>query len=55
MNEQKKSWDRNYGEIYRDWSAKFNFGAKGEMGISEAEQFHIKWKTLGKLAKQGVL
>lgn len=55
MAKGKKSWEMNYGELYQSWADRHAFGAKGEMTLHEAKEFHIKWKTLGKLAGQGVL
>lgn len=55
MAEQKKTWEMSYDEIFKAWEEKFAFGSKGELTPSEARQIHVKWKTLGTLAKQGVL
>lgn len=47
--------NKSYEQIWKDWNAKFPFGTKGEMTLSEARQVHNKWKKLGTLAARGLL
>jgi len=49
----KQTWDMTYDEIFSAWSARYSFGAKGEMTLSEARDVHKKWMRLGKEAAAG--
>lgn len=54
--EVKQYWgDLSYDELWDAWSARYAFGAKGELTLDEAKQIHTKWKTLGKQAKAGLI
>lgn len=54
MSEPKQYWEMDYNELYEAWAAKYNFGAKGELSVSEAKEIHAKWRILGKEAKAGL-
>ncbi len=47
--------NKSYAQIWDEWSAKYAFGAKGELSLSEARQIHRKWMKLGVLARKGLL
>lgn len=52
---KKASWEMNYGELFEDWASRYAFGAKGEIPLHEAKEIHVKWRSLGKAAKRGIL
>ncbi len=54
LSEPKQYWEMDYNELYEAWAAKYNFGAKGELSVSEAKEIHAKWRILGKEAKAGL-
>lgn len=56
MNENKNYWgDMSYDEMWKAWSDKNNFGAKGELSLQEAKEVHAKWKRLGTEARLGLI
>ena len=55
-NDQKKQrWEMTYDEIWKDWESRNNFGAKGELSLSEAKEIHQKWKKLGTEVRLGLI
>ncbi len=55
LSNAKKTWEMTYDELFEDWSSRYSFGAKGEMTLQEAREFHNKWKRLGTAARRGTL
>jgi hypothetical protein len=51
----KPRWEMTYDEIWKDWESRNNFGAKGELSLSEAREIHQKWKKLGTEARLGLI
>lgn len=52
-DDSKPTWEMTYDEIWKAWSDKYSFGAKGELSIQEAKDVHNLWKRLGSEAKFG--
>lgn len=54
--EIREYWgDLSYEQMWDAWAARYSFGAKGELSVSEAREIHQKWKTLGAQARAGLI